>query len=247
MISLSKIGSQGVTVLLDPLKGVFYQYGDHQTLWFIASLYLYSLVFHFVDACAKQPKRLLALSGVLIVLNQIMLYILHCPVLPWRLHCCLWACGIMGAGKVYRHYEQDVDNALMKWQMVLGCLPVYFGLITYGRIGINFWGHPNWLYAFAVPLSGMIIMLYLSKHITVNSKALLFVGANTLVYFALHRQVLQLVEKLCTKLMQGFSIEASWETNLIEVLAIALLLVAPTFLINKYIPQVTGKGWKLWK
>ena len=120
-------------------------------------------------------------------------------------------------------------------------------LITYGKVSVNFWGHPNWLYASALPLTGMTVMLYLSKHVTVNSKALLYIGANTLVYFALHRQILQLVERLFAKMQQGFSIEASIVTNLLEVLVIALLLVVPTFLINKYIPQVTGKGRKLWK
>ena len=247
MLSLSKLGKQGLIALLDPLKGVFYQYGDHQTLWFIASLYLYSLVFHFVDVCAKTPKRLLGLSVLLIIFNQILLYILHCPVLPWRLHCCMWACGIMGIGKVYRQYEHRVDKTVLKWPIVSGCLLAYFCLITYGKVSVNFWGHPNWLYASALPLTGMTVMLYLSKHVTVNSKALLYVGANTLVYFALHRQILQLVERLFVKMQQGFSIEASIVTNLLEVLVIALLLVVPTFLINKYIPQVTGKGWKLWK
>ena len=41
--------------------------------------------------------------------------------------------------------------------------------------------------------------------------------------------------------------EQSVWVNLIEVMVIAALLAIPTWFINKYIPKVTGKGWKLWK
>ena len=48
-------------------------------------------------------------------------------------------------------------------------------------------------------------------------------------------------------LFEKLPVVASVWINLLEVLLIALLLAIPAFLINKFIPQVTGKGWKLWR
>ena len=243
VVSLKDIEIHGIIALLEPLKGVFYQYGEHQTLWFIASLYVYSLVFHFVDVLSKSPKRLLAYSFLLIVLNQILIYVLECPMLPWKMNYCMWACAIMGIGKVYRSYEKEIDLKIMRWYIVLGFLILYFGLLWLTKDSIVFGGCANWANAILIPFSGLVCMLYVSKRIIVNNKVLLYIGSNTLVYFALHRQVLHVVENLFEKL----PVVASVWINLLEVLLIALLLAIPAFLINKFIPQVTGKGWKLWR
>ena len=122
----------------------------------------------------------------------------------------------------------------------------YLFMIYIGKQQIVFWGSSKWFYAMFIPFTGMISMIFFSKKITINSKVLLFIGANTLLYFCLHRQVLNGVESVVNKILPKISMEPSVWVNLIEVMVIAALLAIPTWFINKYIPQVTGKGWKLW-
>lgn len=232
--------------LVDVIKDVFYQYDDHQTLWFIASLYVYSLFFYWVDRWCRSHVQLLTASLVMIVVNQVIIYILSCPMLPWKINYSLWACGIMGLGKVYKAYEMEIDKILMKWWIAGISFMAYLFMIYIGKQQIVFWGSSKWFYAMFIPFTGMISMIFFSKKITINSKVLLFIGANTLLYFCLHRQVLNGVESVVNKILPKISMEPSVWVNLIEVMVIAALLAIPTWFINKYIPQVTGKGWKLW-
>lgn len=167
-------------------------------------------------------------------------------MLPWKINYCMWACGIMGIGKVYRFSENEIDKKIMKPWIVIISTIIYFSLLYLTKDSIVFWGSKNWVNAFVVPATGMICMIYLSKKIIVNNKILLFIGTNTLVYFALHRQILHVVESITGKLLMRISFTPTVWTNIIEVCIIALLLSIPTLIINKYIPQITGKGWKLW-
>ena len=70
-------------------------------------------------------------------------------------------------------------------------------------------------------------MLYLYKHITDNIKPLLFIGTNSLVYFALHRQVMNAVDVLLKKIMVAFSLEPSLFSNQSAVVVIATLIFVP--------------------
>ena len=58
--------------------------------------------------------------------------------------------------------------------------------------------------------------------------------------------MLNAVEATTKKIMASLSIEPSLWSNLLEMAVIAIIIVIPVWIINKYIPQVTGKGWKLW-
>lgn len=235
-----------LTGCIESLKGVFYQYGKHQTLWFIASLYVYSLIFYWVNVVCKTAKRMFLCCLIMIVINQIVIYNFHCPMLPWKLNYCLWAVAIMGLGKVYREYENRIDTMFMKWYVALPAFFVFIILVFYSHESIVFWGSANWFYAFVIPFTGMIWMLYLSKRIIVNNIPLLYIGANSLIYFALHRQILTAVEAMTKRILQTLSLHPSVWINLCEVILIAALIAVPVWIINKYIPQVTGKGWKLW-
>lgn len=232
---------------VEAFKGVFYQYGKHQTLWFIASLYVYSLLFYWVDKVCKNHSWLLAGCILLIILGQLVVFVLRCPMMPLKMNYSFWAIAIMGFGKLYKAYEYRIDAMIMSWKIAIATFLLFVYLIYETGVSINYFGNANWFLAVVIPLTGLHWMLYLSKHIMVNVKPLLFIGANSLVYFALHRQVLNAVEGVTKKVMAAFSLEPSFFSNLLEVVVIAALIVVPVWLINKYIPQVTGKGWKLWK
>lgn len=230
---------------IDAFQDVFCQYGEHRALWFIASLYVFSLIFYWIDYFCRTQKQLLIVCFGLIFVNQIIKYTMEVPELPWRMDTCLWACAIMGLGKLYRGCELEFDKTMLKWWIVLLSFVSYLMMIYVGHQNIIYYGSSNWLYAIAIPATGLLSMLYVSKKIIVNSKVFLFIGTNTLVYFALHRQILNGVESFFFKYIYSMEINPSLWINLIEVVIIAALLVIPTCIINKYIPQVIGKGWKI--
>lgn len=60
-----------------------------------------------------------------------------------------------------------------------------------------------------------------------NIKPLLFIGTNSWVYFALHRQVMNAVDVLLKKIMVAFSLEPSLFSNQSAVVVIATLIFVP--------------------
>ena len=128
------------------------------------------------------------------------------------------------------------------------CAFVYIAIITFTHKTVNYAGDGYYGgLALSLTLSGLIWFVWLSKHITVNSRCLQFIGANTLIYFCLHKPLLQVVEQIMNKVLLNIGITLSIWINIMEVVIIAALLAIPAWIINRYIPQVTGKGWKLWK
>lgn len=225
---------------------MFYQQGDHRTLWFLASLYVFSLIYYWVDRWCKNPKQLLITSLGLFALNQVITFVFGINDLPWEFDKTGFCCFFMGMGKLYSQYEAKIERHLT-WKSALLCFVVYVAIISLMQEYIIF-GSCKHLWDSAVLYStGLVWMLWLSKHVICNSKFLLYVGSNSLLFFCMHRQVLNVVQSVWIKLLLKGGLEASVLTNIVEVLIIALLLVIPTVIVNKYIPQLAGKGFKLWK
>lgn len=247
-IITSLVKGNTITVsFIESLKGVFYQYGNYQTLWFIASLYVYSLVFWIVVHHCNTTNKLLCATLGMIVINEIVLYNLHCPRLPYRIEHIMWAMAIMSVGKLYKEHETSFDKWIMRWVTFIVATIIYFSVIYYSSTRVLYYGNANWFYALSLPATGMILLLFASKKLLYQSRLLVFIGRYSLVYFALHRMVLKmLIEPMFNKAMVQLDVSTSLWTNMAEVAMTAIVLIVPVYIINRYLPQINGKGWKLW-
>ena len=126
----------------------------------------------------------------------------------------------------------------------------YVTLITVFDLHISFAGGKMMVDALAVTLPGLTIIIYVSKHILANSRFLLFVGANTLFYFAFHGKVFSLLQTICHKLLsEDWLAIGSVEVGMGFAIAFldAVVLILPAMFVNRYCPFLLGKGFKLWK
>lgn len=84
-----------------------------------------------------------------------------------------------------------------------------------------------------------------------NSRFLLFVGANTLFYFAFHGKGYSLLQTIIERAMSVLSVSHTFlideALGFVIVFLDALLLIIPAMLVNRYCPWLLGKGFKLWK
>lgn len=96
-----------------------------------------------------------------------------------------------------------------------------------------------------------MVCVYVSKLVLNNNRFLLFVGANTLFYFAFHGKVYSLLQTVMDRGLVLGSVEHSLQLDLCLGVFItfldALILIPFALFVNRYIPQVLGKGFKLWK
>lgn len=250
MIILSQILTFNEKVpFVDELKGLIFQNGTNQLLWFIAALYVYSLIFYWIERFSQGTKGLLLISVLLFVLNWLYTF-LKFPALPWHITSFGFACFYMGVGKLYRKQEERINQWIGRRYVIVSLLILYIVLITLFDLRISFAGGKYMIDALSLTLPGLAIMIYVSKHIFDNSRFLLFVGANTLFYFAFHGKVYSLLQTICHKVIPTDISSISEVEDAIAIIIVlldALILILPARFVNRYCPFLLGKGFKLWK
>lgn len=250
MILLGQVMTFNAKVpFMDEVKGLLFQNGTNQLLWFVAALYVYSVIFYWIEKVSCTAKKLLVVSFALFVLNW--LYgKLQVPSIPWHLDAFGYACFYMGLGKWYKEKEKTVNRYVENKWFALCCLIFYIILITAFDLHISFFGSTYLIDSIVVTISGLIVMLYVSKHILDNSRFLLFVGANTLFYFAFHGKVYSLLQTLCHKFLSDVVLNISGMHDIIAVgitILDAVILILPAMFVNRYCGFLLGKGFKLWQ
>lgn len=250
MILLSQVLTFNEKIpFIDEIKGLLFQNGQNQLLWFIAALYIYSIIFYWIERVANSPKRLLIISIILFLLNYVIV-LMEFPPIPWHVSSFGFACFYMGLGKYYKEKEQKINTFTDNKWIIVTLLIIYILLISVFDLRISFGGGKFVVDALSVTIPGLIIMIYVSKHIVQNSKFLLFVGANTLFYFAFHGKVYSLLQTICHKTFSAELLSMNDVQNIIGFVIVfldAIILILPTMFLNKYCGFLLGKGYKLWR
>lgn len=251
MITLSNILTFNEKIPLeDEIKGWLFQNGQNEILWFVAALYVYSLAFYWIERWSGSADRLLAVCGVLFLLNAIYSYWLHGPSIPWHIHSTGFACFYMGLGKWYRHNEERVNEWGKKTWVGLAAI-AYVALISIADYHVSFGGSKWVVDSLAVTMGGLFVMIFICKWWFDKSRFLLFVGANTLFYFAFHGKGYSLLQTITAKCLAHFQYTFSPieqdAMGFVLVFTDALLLIVPAMIVNKYLPFILGRGFKLWK
>jgi hypothetical protein len=250
MITLSNILSfNEVVPLTDAIKGLLFQNGTNQLLWFIAALYVYSLGFYWIERYCKSEKQLLCISCILFVLNYLYHYVFYGCGIPWHIDTIGYGCFYMGLGKVFKKYEYWFDIHLDKKKLLVVSI-AYFALITVLPHSFSYYGSKYLVDSFLGTILGVLVCVYWSKTVLDQNHFLLFVGANTLFYFAFHGKVYSLLQTLVAKVLAanniGHSLLLDDALGFVIVMLDALILIIPAMLVNRYLPWILGKGFKLW-
>lgn len=233
----------------DAVKGLLLQNGENVILWFIAALFIYSVGFYFVDKVCTTPIWLLVLSAILFILNSITYHWLGVKFIPWHLATFGFAIFYMALGKLYRLYEKQIDSFLTLPVLAV-FLVVYIAAIYFaGRdIYISFYGSKYIVDSMILTLMGIILIISLSKSISGKwISMILFVGANSLFYFAFHGKAYSFVFSLMNKLYPKWTVINDVVISIFVIIMDILILILPGMAMNKYCPFVFGKGFKLWK
>ena len=251
MITLSNILTFNDKVpLTDAIKGLLFQNGENELLWFVAALYVYSIAFYWIERWSGNTNRLLIVCLVLFLLNTAYSIWLHGPSIPWHVHSVGFGCFYMGLGKWYRHNEERI-NSIIQWKWIVLGLALYIAYIFIFNFHVSYAGSKKVVDALFITIIGLAIMIYGCKWCFDKNKFLLFVGANTLFYFAFHGKVYSLLQTILRKLLESTEYQLSYiefdVTGFIIVFLDAIILIIPAIIINKYLPFILGRGFKLWK
>lgn len=250
MIVLSQILTFNEKIsFFDGLKGLLLQNGENQILWFISALYIYSLFFYWIDRISSTPRRLITISFLLLFINRVAVWC-GLPHLSWHIDTIGFGCFYMGLGKYYKEKQQIIDKYIDNLKFVLLMCFIYFFLISIFDLHISFADGIYIMDGLSVTIPCLIIMLYISKHIIYNNRFILFVGANTLFYFAFHGKCYSLLQTICHKIISDEMLSIYGSKDLLALCIVfldALILIFLAMFVNNYCPFLLGKGFKLWK
>lgn len=230
----------------DGFKGLLLQNGENEILWFIAALYIYSLAFYWIERFSKQ--HILVVSLGLFVLNWLYGYILNGPNLPWNISAMGYGCAYMGMGRWYRIHESEYKT--VKTYITIGGILVLWIVLEIMGDAPSFFASEYLVDALLITVVALILTVAFSKIPQVSrDKFLVFIGANSLFYFAFHGKVLALVSVITMKLLNILPISPVLLAimGVICTILCALILVPFAMVVNKYLPWLLGKGFKLWK
>ena len=185
MILLSQVLTFNAKVpFMDAVKGLLFQNGTNQLLWFVAALYVYSVIFYWVERFSRTASTLLVLSFAMFLLNW--LYgRLQMPSIPWHIDTFGYACFYMGLGKWYKEKEKSVNRYVDNKWLVLCCLVFYIILITAFDLHISFSGSTYLIDSIVVTILGLIVMLYVATCIATLIGAICF--SHVIKYYVFKR------------------------------------------------------------
>ncbi len=218
---------------------------ESRFIWFIPALYVYSLLFYWIEKHFNSPQKLLVASLLIFTVNYVLTYIYPTSQLPYTLHTAGYGCAYMGLGKVYRHYETIIDKHLDLQKMII--VFISYPLFVFVSPGISYCGSPYLVDSIVITVMGLSILIYASKRF--KTKFLLFIGSNSLLYFCLHGKVYAILESCVHKYCGLFLLDNTMFCNIMGIaltFADAVILIIPIVIINRYIPFTVGRGYKLW-
>ncbi len=251
MITLSQIVTfNEPEPFLHKVKGLLYQTeGGNSVLWFVAALYVHSLLFYWLMHWSKTVKRLLAVSLLLFVANVAYSIWLGAPRMPWHVTSAGFGCFYMGMGKVYKQYERQIDAVVSK-KVLSFVLVSYILVLCFYDVPISYGGSRYVIDSLLLTSAGLLICVYVSKLVLHSNRLLLFTGANTLFYFAFHGKVYSFLQTVTARCLTasgiGHTFISDFGLGILITFADALILIPFAMLVNKYVPQILGKGFKIY-
>ena len=236
---------------VESFKGLLFQNHKNQLLWFIAALYLYSLIFYWIERFCKSDWTLLIVSVLLYIGNGVYNYCLGMPSYTsvWHIGMMGYSCYFMGLGKLYKKHENKIKlNNKLFWVLTV----VYFAFIAMTTRKYSFMGSPMIIDCMFITTLGTLLLIHVCKNwkFIMHNTFLKFVGANTLFYFAFHGKVYAVLIKGTNWILNVLGLlhndAAVTIMGFVLVFIDALVLIPITMIINKYLSFALGKGFKLY-
>lgn len=198
--------------------------GNRDDMWFIACLTSAHILFWLVHKVVRDKKIELLLTTLIISLLGGYYAVFIGFALPWKFQRALGYLIFMGAGYVYRRTGKQIDKYFDKRIVVMLGLIYFLSCITYGG---KFFGDS--LGDICISAVGICFIIMISKYIHDN-KILVFIGQNTLVYYAFQSKVIKVLELFAGK--AGVSTTSVFCGIVVSILTIVALAV-PAFVFNK--------------
>ena len=246
--------------IIEELKWNFLQIRERgDVLWFVSALFVVYIPFYFIiklyekhSAHSKSKWVLLAVTLILALAAEFYIRFTPPGIFPWKTPALPWhieyiPIGIfkMTLGYIFKTSFEKVfdENRKTKYLIIASLLyiAIYLAkifLMTPVALMIEI--------TYIHSVIGLYILIYICKLIKKN-RYMLYVGANTLLGFALHGKVYSVVQTLAKKLfgaqyrlLLGNVLTGSVVAVVIAII-VSFIMIIPIWIVNRYVPFFAGK------
>lgn len=210
-------------------------------VWFLMCLFVTEIMFFFILTKSSNRAAIIAMMLLSATVGQLFAFRILDFRLGLKMDVAFTALVFYGTGYVLSSTNYFKGKTPTLALPVLLFLNVFFGPYLNGGVNICDIKLNNPVYYFISAFSGIAFCFCVAKLISQN-RALQYIGRNTLVIFATHSLVINLIfstaNTVTNKSLQMFKCSAL-DGFLVAVLVI-LLEIPVVFMFNKYLPFVKG-------
>lgn len=249
---------------LEELKWNFLQIRGHgDQIWFVAALFVAFIPFYFfiqwyeaeslkVNGRTVQVAMLLAwlLSFVSVLYKRLTpasIFPWNSTSLPWHIEYMFQAMFYMALGYIFRHnmekkFDEYNSPRMRGTALIIYLLLVYIPFIEKIKMPMIV----DIMYQYIVSIVGIFTLILICKTVKTN-KYINYVGQNTLIYFALHGKAYSVIQTLLYRFMRNLyimildNVVMSSIFCFVFALVLSVILMVPTYVINRWCPFIIGR------
>lgn len=232
------------------------------SIWFVAALFIAFIPFYFfikwINAREQNGKK----ANIVIIISFILMFfsilyqkVVDITIFPWKSNVLPWHLDyififvfFMILGFLFRRkYEDTFDKYNSKKNRICFLLLYILLISCFSLFSLKLPIIILILFQIFNHLLGLIVVISFSKMISIN-KYISYIGQHTLIYFAFHGKFYSLIQNLLKKFVSDYYIFILENTILSSIFAIifslvlSVLLIIPSYIIDKYFPYVIGKN-----
>lgn len=241
--------------IVDRLQGLLIQRtGWNDDLWFVACLFTTEIIFYFILMISKTRGYIIFLSLLLSIFGD--LYIIYVGVvLPWQFEKACVLVIFLALGYYLKIIEKKYENFFIKlnrvgWVGVIFLALMYVFVVFKYENPISIYGeqygvYPLFLLTAIIGLLTLTLFCYLLEKCSFKEnlfyKFILFVGKNTLTYYAFQSKIIRIVTIIIPNSTIKYNI---YIYNIVISAIVYVILMIPAIIIRKYFPFMLGKKYK---
>ena len=246
IIMNSLFGSREITFMENLFYNLLQIKGFHESLWFFPNLFMSFILIDILILKFKK-NRLFVISFGIMIVSRIYGMIMPDNLLPWKSVCLPWHIHNIGTtaffmivGYLYKKYL--INEKIKKFIPVLiaGFSLIYIIEIYIFRDyeGIGIWKYPELFIWLIVMMTGLFMIVYISQIKILNkSHALLYIGKNTLLYYALHQNLCRIIDHIVNRwnfiYAVSQTITGKWLYTIFFAVFIIMILIIPIEIIKR--------------
>ncbi|WP_455615311.1 acyltransferase family protein [Eisenbergiella sp.] len=237
--------------IFDRMKFLISRNGHWDDMWFIACLIMSEVIFYGILLIIAKCKLVRSKSkdAAVLVLSFIvsiggLMYVRYIGApLPWQFENACLAMVFLAFGYLYRKYEKFYIKYEQEKALAIVLIIYILTICLFPNdVSVHLGKYDSWLLYVAEAIIGIATLILFCKlfakyvnKTTLLKRWLIFIGSNTLVYYAFQSKAIKLAYLIYNKLGFAFS---EYVISIAVMLIVAVAMVLPAWIIKKYFPFI---------